>query len=378
MRKSVVGRWLTVGCLFWCGASGAHAQTDTADTFSSVCKREVQLPSDDTLVNRGAYCQKSEPFPYVIIDENNSESGRVEIDAYAYSDNSLKGLTWPLKFRFKTRLVSGSGVGLLIKPVIDCGPACTVSPIAGVPLSIGGLSQELVVTLTPNMNGQSLFEFQPTIRYRVVKSEQSFEDGPSAENVGAGYVPTIRCDVGLAKKDTQGCVYPGAPAIMTSVKTDDPAVDESALHIKEAQAANNIGRYVPPRDGNIRPSSASRALTRLRDAQMRKSNRDKSKSQCVVQYGEVTGQCNFTGDPDEVPTNCDCDEYPFAATNQGAAAGGDFSVKRIDSSDNRRSGARLGCFLASQRVLDGEDFYVDVEPQGVTGTVPDQCDIESQ
>lgn len=377
MRKSVLCCWLMAGWLLSCGAPSVHAQAFGSDAFSTVCKREVQQTSDDTLVNRGAYCHKTEPLTYAIIDERNAESGRVEIDAYAYSDNALRGLTWPLRFRFQTRLVSGTGAGLLIKPVVDCGPACTVSPIAGVPLSIGGLSQELVVTLTPNMNGESWLQFKPSIGYRVVKSEESFEDGPSAVNLGAGYVPAIRCDVGLAKKGTQGCVYPDAPAIMTSVKTDDPAVDESALHIKEVQAANNMGRYVPPDDGNIKPSFASRALTRLRDAQMRKSNRDKSKAQCVAQYGQVTGQCDFTGDPDEVPTNCDCDEYPFAATNQGAAAGGDFSVKRIDASDNRRSGALLGCFLASQRVLDGDEFYVDVEPQGVTGTAPDQCDIDN-
>jgi hypothetical protein len=374
--KSVLCRWLIVGWLLSCGASAVHAQATGADAFATVCKREVQQPSDDTLVHRGAYCQKSEPFPYVIIDENNAESGRVEIEAYAYSDNALKGLSWPLKFRFKTRLVSGSGVGLLIKPVIDCGPACTVSPTAGMPLSIGGLSQELVVTLTPNMSGESLFEFNPSIRYRVVKSGESFEDGPSAENVGAGYVPRIRCDVGLAKKGTQGCVYPEAPAIMTSVKTDNPEVDESAIHIREAQAAGRPGKYVPPTDGNVKPAFGSRELTRLRDEQARKQNREASKTQCVAQYGKVTGQCDFTGDPDETPTKCDCDEYPFAATNQGAH-GNEFSVKRIDASDNRRAGGLLGCFLASQRVLDGETFYIDVEPQGTKGTAPDECDLNN-
>lgn len=377
MGKSVLCRWLIVGWLLSCGASGAYAQTEGADTFSSICKREVQQTSDDTLVNRGAYCQKSDPFEYVIIDENNAESGRLEINAYAYSDNALKGLTWPLKFRFKTRLVSGSGVGLLIKPVIDCGPACTVSPTAGVPLPTDGLSQELVVTLTPNMSGQSLFQFNPSIRYRVVKSGESFEDGPSAVTVGLGYVPTIRCDVGLAKTGTQGCVYPEAPAIMTSVKTDNPDVDESALHIKEAQAAGRPGRYVSPSDGSIKPAFGSAELTRLRNEQARKNNRAVSKTQCIAQYGKVNGLCDFTGDPDETPTNCDCDEYPFAATNQGAD-GNEFSVKRIDASDNRRAGALFGCFLASQRVLDGEKFYIDVEPQGTKGTAPDECDIHNK
>jgi hypothetical protein len=213
--------------------------------------------------------------------------------------------------------------------------------------------------------------------YRVVKSGESFEDGPSAVTVGLGYVPTIRCDVGLAKTGTQGCVYPEAPAIMTSVKTDNPNVDESALHIKEAQAAGRPGRYASPSDGSIKPAFGSAELTRLRNEQARKNNRAVSKTQCIAQYGKVNGLCDFTGDPDETPTNCDCDEYPFAATNQGAD-GNEFSVKRIDASDNRRAGALFGCFLASQRVLDGEKFYIDVEPQGTKGTAPDECDIHNK
>lgn len=121
--------------------------------------------------------------------------------------------------------------------------------------------------------------------------------------------------------------------------------------------------FIPRDDGTIFESSDANPLERLRDAADRRENRRLSNNQCIAQYGKVTGQCTFTGDPDEEPSACDCDEYPFAATRQGAKSG-NFSVKRIDSGDNRRAGARLGCFLASQRVLDGERFYIDVEPGG--------------
>ncbi|WP_256990616.1 NucA/NucB deoxyribonuclease domain-containing protein [Burkholderia sp. HI2714] len=90
-----------------------------------------------------------------------------------------------------------------------------------------------------------------------------------------------------------------------------------------------------------------------------------SKERCIAQYGRVTGQCTFTGDSNETPSDCDCDEYPFAATNQGAKTGA-FSVKRIDASDNRRAGAFLGDFFRAQRVLDADEFYVDVEPAGAS------------
>lgn len=130
---------------------------------------------------------------------------------------------------------------------------------------------------------------------------------------------------------------------MRSVKTDNPDVDESAKHIKEAQGLP--GNFVPRNDGTILPGSDSRALTRTRDAALRASNRTTSKEQCIAKYGQVTGQCTFTGDSNETPSGCDCDEYPFAATHQGAASGR-FSVRRIDPSDNRRAGAFLGDFSA--------------------------------
>lgn len=379
MTKSDLYRWL-----LFCGAilsSSGTACADSASDVSPICTTVVQKTSNDSLLGRGAFCQRSEPLEYVITDDTNSEVGRVGIDAYAYSDNRLNRLEWPLKFRFRTRLVSGSGAGLQIKPIIECGDACTIAPNAGVPLAIGGLSNEVVVMLTPNMNGENQRTFMPYVEYIVAKSGDSFEDGRSVVPFrGMVHVPQIRCDIGLAKSGTRGCVYPDAPAIMRSVKTNDPDVDESAAHIRDAQAAGMPGKFVARGDGTILKGSEARPLTRLRDLVQRKKNRKTSTDQCVVQYGKVTGQCTFTGDPDDAPSDCDCDEYPFAASNEGADGktfGEGFSVRRIDRGDNRKSGGRLGCFLTGQRVLDGEEFFVDVEPGNNVQRVPDDCEQEA-
>lgn len=50
-------------------------------------------------------------------------------------------------------------------------------------------------------------------------------------------------------------------------------------------------------------------------------------------YGAVTGPYTFTGDSDETPTDCDydCDECPFASTEEGASIDPEVSVKRIDA-----------------------------------------------
>ena len=361
---------VTRQCLIIVGACWplfmSPAYAEGAPDVSPICTSVFQDTSENSLLSRGSHCQKSEAFDRVLIGDDNSETGRVRIEAYTYSDNPLNQLSWQIRFRFRTTTLSGNGGGLQIKPVVECGSQCTVSPSAGVGLMPGGLSNETIVTITPNMKEGNPLYVRPYVEYRIVKTGDSFENGSSlTSHSGMSYVPDLRCDVDLAKSGTQGCIYSKAPAVMRSVKTDNPDVDESAKHIKAAQAQGLPGNFVPRDDGTILPGSDSRALTRTRDAALRASNRTTSKEQCIAKYGQVTGQCTFTGDSNETPSGCDCDEYPFAATHQGAASGR-FSVRRIDPSDNRRAGAFLGDFFRAQRVLDGDEFYVDVEPSGAS------------
>ncbi|TDD60414.1 hypothetical protein E1293_45750 [Actinomadura darangshiensis] len=68
--------------------------------------------------------------------------------------------------------------------------------------------------------------------------------------------------------------------------------------------------------------------------------------------------------PDPRPTSKDCDEYPFAATYQGAAleGKGDFHWELIDSSDNRAEGAYRKQFYLENRVVDEDPFWVKIVP----------------
>ncbi|VWC34786.1 hypothetical protein BLA23254_06567 [Burkholderia lata] len=362
MHRMLFGR-LFAGAIVLAMAIPAHAESAT--DVSPVCTTVRTETSKDALLSRTSYCQKTEPLVYVAIDGQNTEIGRVAIDAYAYSDNPSNQLAWPVTFRFRTRVLSGNPPGLMIKPIVECGADCTVAPNAGVPLALGGLSNELSVMITPNMGSGNPLRFSPTLEYRVAKSGDSFENGASMNPyAGVGYIPDIRCDVALVKSNSQGCIYADAPAVLRTIVATNPDVDESAIHIREAQAAGRPGKFVPMGDGTIFPDTfESRPLKRTRDATLRRANRDTSKKQCVTKYGSVTGQCTFTGDPDETPSDCDCDEYPFASTEEGASTDPEVSVKRIDASDNRRAGAFLGNFYLNQRVLDKENFYVDVGSQ---------------
>ncbi|MFI6713613.1 NucA/NucB deoxyribonuclease domain-containing protein [Nonomuraea sp. NPDC050478] len=57
-----------------------------------------------------------------------------------------------------------------------------------------------------------------------------------------------------------------------------------------------------------------------------------------------------------------CDEYPFAATVEGAAsAQGNYSLRVVDTEANRLHGTALSKFNADFRVSEGNKFWVLIE-----------------
>ncbi|WP_233216982.1 NucA/NucB deoxyribonuclease domain-containing protein [Trinickia dabaoshanensis] len=253
------------------------------------------------------------------------------------------------------------GAPLQLKPYIECGGQCTATSAPTIDLVPGGLTNEVTITLTPTMGSENRMTFQPLVEYRIVRTGESLEDGQSISKFRGGansYIPEIRCDVGLARRGTKGCVYLKAPAVFSGISVSDPDVDESAIHIREAQAAGRPGKFVAAGDGSILPGSDASALTRTRSQTRIKDNRDAARKRYVEQYAEEP-VCELTTDPDDAPGPCNCDEYPFASTNEGASQA-EFSVKRIDARDNQRAGARLGNFFTSQRVLENDEFYVNI------------------
>jgi len=64
------------------------------------------------------------------------------------------------------------------------------------------------------------------------------------------------------------------------------------------------------------------------------------------------------------PAGTACNEFPFASTYQGAAyVGRDLTSRRaVPTGQNEAAGRSLAAFYANKRVLDGEQFWVDVSP----------------
>ena len=173
----------------------------------------------------------------------------------------------------------------------------------------------------------------------------------------------LRCDVGQVWGQESGCVFPQASAVL--VLNDTP---QSVAHIRDAIAANQSlpGLYPGLQPGTRAIASGNNwntsSLQRLRVTSLIKANRAKSKMLCeaLPSHPSSYSSCPDFSDPDSVEalTPCDCDEYPFASTREGAAMPrtyGEASVRYISRTDNRSAGAKLGAFLRKERLIDPFD-----------------------
>jgi Deoxyribonuclease NucA/NucB len=149
-----------------------------------------------------------------------------------------------------------------------------------------------------------------------------------------------------------------------SYSITDPAVTYSAWNIHNAQRFPEATE--PPLGGKRLPgASAADPLHRAyHDRVRRAANRS-----------EATGYCHirWAGYPDQ---GQDCDEYPFACTNEGAATyqydssvpRNSYAVRPIPRYDNQEAGSRLGRWFSADRILDGDPFHVRIF--GADGTPP--------
>ncbi|MFF7098481.1 NucA/NucB deoxyribonuclease domain-containing protein [Streptomyces rubradiris] len=173
-------------------------------------------------------------------------------------------------------------------------------------------------------------------------------DSPNATSYSEvdAYRSNVRFDyAGPVAGKYKGTVFTEA-RVELSMSQSDPDVDESALHIYDAQRRPE--RTFPSWPGKYVPG-ASEPLHRLVDAEEQKKNRSTSIAMCNNIWGDYSG------------TSLQCDEYPFASTKEGANAGDDrYSVRLIEGSDNEEGGRRLNVMYTLNRMLDGDPFYVKI------------------
>ncbi|MEV7182542.1 NucA/NucB deoxyribonuclease domain-containing protein [Kitasatospora sp. NPDC093679] len=165
----------------------------------------------------------------------------------------------------------------------------------------------------------------------------------------------VRCDSAPYIINTnagEGCVFPWVTETVQISAADYP---ESAAHILTAQY--HPDQTLPPVAGKQIPGApgSGRPLHRIADQGVIDAHRATAVAACNQWF------------PNYADEGLDCDEYPFASTQEGSdPATGNYSVEPIPDWDNRGSGAVVGNFYTYRRIL-GSDltndpFYVEVTP----------------
>jgi hypothetical protein len=172
-------------------------------------------------------------------------------------------------------------------------------------------------------------------------------------------LPRLRCDKGLAQIATKGCVFHEAAAVYV-LKSSDPAVSEAAEHIREAQALGSPGKFLLKpltRAFASTTDSANRGLQRFKNSEdFDKPNNNAACAAPTSIFRTSVVNKSFSCALD--PQKCQCDEYPFNSTWQGAAyERSSTSVKLINGRQNLNAGGTtLTNFYKYQRLLDLADY----------------------
>ncbi|MGJ7907730.1 NucA/NucB deoxyribonuclease domain-containing protein [Actinopolyspora sp. H202] len=92
-------------------------------------------------------------------------------------------------------------------------------------------------------------------------------------------------------------------------------------------------------------------LHRTMDKEQKEANNRAAIRTCKDVWGSYDGQL------------MNCDEYPFASTEEGAAnSNGNYSARLIDAADNQAAGRWLNKHYQQNRIIDGDPFYITIVP----------------
>ncbi|MFH8582451.1 NucA/NucB deoxyribonuclease domain-containing protein [Streptomyces zaomyceticus] len=165
-------------------------------------------------------------------------------------------------------------------------------------------------------------------------------------------VTYVRFDSASYLEGSSGGVFMWADPVMT-YSTASPNHGEVAWHILTAfrnpkvTTPYVVDKKVPGEVGSWPP------LTRLFEdwdsaasAQRQKNITAKNRACSFIRPAEATG--------------LDCDEFPFGSTWEGPAGGGDYSVRYLNSSQNRSAGGTLGVWYRMDRILHRDQFWVRI------------------
>ena len=209
-------------------------------------------------------------------------------------------------------------------------------------------------------------------RYVVEQADLPTNGSPRAISTfsrnGSYFDVLIRCDRNPegSPQGNGGCVMPAAAAVFvmdSSLRFGSKVIErEAAIHVRDAQTVGQSGMSgLAP--GVYAPRAGTRAVADIRfDLPYSPLHYvSNSSDQNANTEAACTGPTSlivtrpYTGSdscPETAGSECSCDEYPFKATNNGAATNpGTTSVRKVLAKQNSYAGSLYGAFLQKQRVL---------------------------
>lgn len=160
----------------------------------------------------------------------------------------------------------------------------------------------------------------------------------------------VRFDsAGTGGAKAQGTIFSDVRStLMISLSDTASGTTQSARHFDDA--LHHPERTFPSFTGKNVPGE-NRPLHRLINPDQQNANNTAAIKTCVDVWGVYDGNL------------LNCDEFPFASTYEGAAAGdNNYSARLIDASDNQTAGRKLLSLYNSDRLFDNDEFYVQVTP----------------
>jgi hypothetical protein len=160
----------------------------------------------------------------------------------------------------------------------------------------------------------------------------------------------IRCDIDQLRLGWKGCVFPEASAVWVADKS--PATQYARQHIADVFEKM---QHIPGRF-EMALESRSQAKTGGQNDPLTRTGPAGNK----LNRQAIRALCASIASPGP---NHDCDEYPFASSEEGANGKSlsQYSVRKIPHWDNRKAGAQLGAMYAKERLLVGDKFWVKVD-----------------
>ncbi len=283
------------------------------------------MPELTWVIDRFSGCRQEFGAVDILVVPQGTWIGTIDIVTITSVRADARALTWTHDIQIVKLGGRGDINGVIPEGVASCPVECTVTaqnfPYRLMDSSPAGTST-MTSAVVPGTSGQVVAE---QAQWTVIFTQMGSLPSPPVTFTSE----PVRCDTNTPNA-TAGCVLSRhTPTLHYTTAVHD----ELAAHISTAQA------------GGLPGAPGGTPLTRLVDPVQQQKNRDTA---CPSSIPRPEGE--------------ECDEYPFASTNQGAfTSGGAYSSMMIDKDDNQRGGTDLAGFYLDNRIMSNDPFYVQID-----------------